>query len=62
MEVADRIFTFWNTFVRDQIYSIVHGFAPALDERLEDIRTPLPRPLVEYEQVSGIARGVIYGY
>ncbi|KIO18972.1 hypothetical protein M407DRAFT_31375 [Tulasnella calospora MUT 4182] len=50
MQVADRIFTFWNTFVQDQIYAIVHGFAPALDERLEDIRTPLPRPLVEYEQ------------
>ncbi|KAG9045013.1 hypothetical protein FS837_007176 [Tulasnella sp. UAMH 9824] len=50
MEVADRIFTFWNTFAQDQIYAVVHGFAPALDERLEDIRTPLPRPLVEYEQ------------
>ncbi|KAG9006198.1 hypothetical protein FRB90_010019 [Tulasnella sp. 427] len=50
MEVADRIFTFWNMFVQDQIYSVVHGFAPALDERLQEIITPLPRPLVEYEQ------------
>ncbi|KAG8945806.1 hypothetical protein FRC04_012253 [Tulasnella sp. 424] len=62
MEVADRIFTFWNTFVRDQIYSIVHGFAPALDERLEDIRTPLPRPLVEYEQKDIRLQDIDYLY
>ncbi|TYJ53553.1 hypothetical protein B9479_005822 [Cryptococcus floricola] len=46
VELADRIYTFWAVIMLDLTGSIATGIPPNID--ITTIRTPLPRPWVEY--------------
>jgi hypothetical protein len=56
IELAERVFTWWQIFIRDKYCTIVTGFATCLptdDTVLMDrIETGFPREMEEYETVS----------
>lgn len=52
LDLADRIMTFWNVYVRDKQCAVMSGYAPALNEIPDGVVTVLPRPVEEYESVS----------
>ncbi|KAG8897174.1 hypothetical protein FRB99_008387, partial [Tulasnella sp. 403] len=50
VELTDRIMTWWKIYLWDKIGVIFTGFVSAVNEGPDDIVTPLPRPIEEYEQ------------